>query len=359
MPASNHYLLIARAKGLSPARILLAHRLPAELAGAAAKVARIVPRAFRRDGGPEPLEVRESGVVRAAPPRRRPAAPSLLEVRDLYVEFDSKTGVVPALRGASLELGRARTLALVGASGSGKSVLAQALIGVLPRPPGRITGGSVRLSGNEILGESLKTTNGLRGREIGMVFQDTRNALTPGVSIGRQLGEMPRVHERASESRSRRRAIELLARVGFPDPEATAARYPSELSRELCLRALIAMAVACGPKLLIVDDPVAGLAPRAVARVFKLLSELQRELGFSMLVTARESAAVARIADGMLTLHAGRVLRELELGLPQPLDEGEDRLRVKGVEARGGTHQGDSRLAVPRDLDRVTALPQA
>ncbi len=267
----------------------------------------------------------------------------LLEVRDLRVEFDTHGGVVQAVRGVSFEAHRGRTLALVGESGCGKSVTVQAVMGLIPRPPGRITAGSVRLDGTELVGASEAVLGRVRGKRIGMIFQDPMTSLNPTMTVGRQITETLRRHEGLSDTQARARAVELLGQVRIPEARTRADQYPFQLSGGMRQRVMIALAIACNPELLIADEPTTALDVTIQAQVLTLLKDLQRERQLSIVLITHDLGVVARMADDVAVLYAGQVVESgpaerlfeapahpytlgLRAALPDPTEGGRRRL---------------------------------
>jgi oligopeptide transport system ATP-binding protein len=233
---------------------------------------------------------------------------SLLEVRDLRVEFDTFGGVVKAVRGVDLSVDEGRTLAIVGESGCGKSVTVQALMGLVPSPPGRVTSGSVRFRGRQLLGLPAREVDRVRGREIGMIFQDPMTSLDPTMTVGRQVAETLRHHERMGARAARRAAVELLERVRIPDARARVDEYPFQLSGGMRQRVMIAAAIACRPALLVADEPTTALDVTVQAGILALLRELQRERGMAIVLITHDLGVVAQMADDVAVMYGGLVV---------------------------------------------------
>jgi oligopeptide/dipeptide ABC transporter ATP-binding protein len=233
---------------------------------------------------------------------------SLLEVRDLRVEFDTYGGIIKAVRGVDFSLEQGKTLAIVGESGCGKSVSVQALMGLIPMPPGRITGGSVKFHEREILGLSLAESNRIRGKEIGMIFQDPMTSLNPTMSVGKQISETLRYHAGLDGDAARKAAIELLERVRIPEAANRVDNYPFQFSGGMRQRVMIAMAIACGPSLLIADEPTTALDVTVQAQILNLLTELQKERQMSIILITHDLGVVARMADDVAVMYAGQVV---------------------------------------------------
>lgn len=233
--------------------------------------------------------------------------PPLLEVNDLRVEFDTYGGSVKAVRGVSFEVAAGKTLAIVGESGCGKSVTVQSLMGLTPMPPGRITSGSARLRGVEILGHTQIDGLDIRGREIGMIFQDPMTSMNPTMTIGRQIAEPLETHRGWSRKRAYARAIELLDLVRIPDAAQRARQYPFEFSGGMLQRAMIAMAIACEPAILIADEPTTALDVTIQAQVLDIMSDLQRDIGTAIILITHDLGVVARMADDVAVMYAGQI----------------------------------------------------
>jgi ABC-type dipeptide/oligopeptide/nickel transport system ATPase component len=231
----------------------------------------------------------------------------LLEVDDLRVEFDTYGGSVKAVRGVSFSVAAGKTLAIVGESGCGKSVTVQSLMGLTPMPPGRITSGRARLRGVDILGRKEIDGREIRGREIGMIFQDPMTSLNPTMTIGRQIAETLEVHRGWSRKRALGRAVELLDMVRIPEATQRANQYPFEFSGGMLQRAMIAMAIACEPAILIADEPTTALDVTIQAQVLDLLSDLQRDSGTAIILITHDLGVVARMADDVVVMYAGQV----------------------------------------------------
>ncbi|MFB7629713.1 dipeptide ABC transporter ATP-binding protein [Streptomyces sp. NPDC056149] len=231
---------------------------------------------------------------------------AVLRIRDLRVDFDGPHGPAPAVRGVDLTLHRGEVLGLVGESGSGKSTVALAAMGLLP-DTARTTG-SVTLGGTELVGATDASLSALRGRRIGMVFQDPLSALTPVHRVGDQIAEAIRTHHHVPRAHARRRAVELLDLVGIPDPAARAAAYPHEFSGGMRQRALIAMAIANEPEVLLADEPTTALDVTVQAQVLDVLRTAQRATGAALLLVSHDLGVIAGMADRVAVLYAGRVV---------------------------------------------------
>ena len=231
---------------------------------------------------------------------------TLLSVRDLRVEFATSGGVVTAVDGASFDVDAGETVALLGESGSGKSVTAQALLGIVPKPAGRVCGGSISYDGRDLLAPGA--AKGLRGREIAMVFQDPLSSLNPVFRVGAQIGEMFRRHRGASRREARAAALDLMKRVGIPAASKRLDDYPHQFSGGMRQRVMIAMALALSPRLLIADEPTTALDVTVQAQIMQLLTRLQSEEGMSLVLITHDLGVVADVADRVVLMYAGRVV---------------------------------------------------
>ena len=231
----------------------------------------------------------------------------LLTVEDLSLEFRTRHGVVRALDRVGFSLRRGETVGVVGESGSGKSVTGLALLGILP-PSARVTSGRAVFGGLDLLAASPQQRLEYRGRELAMIFQNPRAALNPIRPVGRQLADVLRRHSTLRGGRLEARVLELLARVQIPDPERRARAYPFELSGGMCQRVMIALAVACGPALLIADEPTTGVDVTTQAGVLDLLGELARDSRMATILITHDLAVVAERCDRIVVMHAGHVV---------------------------------------------------
>ncbi|GAA2243248.1 ABC transporter ATP-binding protein [Streptomyces ruber] len=232
----------------------------------------------------------------------------LLEVRDLHVEFRTRDGVAHAVNGVDYAVGRGQTLAVLGESGSGKSVTAQAVMGILDIPPGRITRGRILFRGQDLLKLKESERRRIRGAEMAMIFQDALSALNPVLTVGDQLGEMFVVHRGASRKDARARAVELMDRVRIPAAAQRVRDYPHQFSGGMRQRIMIAMALALEPALIIADEPTTALDVTVQAQVMDLLAELQRELTMGLVLITHDLGVVADVADRIAVMYAGRIV---------------------------------------------------
>ncbi len=231
-------------------------------------------------------------------------AEPLLSVRDLQVQFNTKRGVVRAVDHVSFDLAPGERLAIVGESGSGKSVLSMALMGLVAHP-GRVVGGTVSLMGQELRGLGERQLNQIRGRDVAMVFQDPMSSLNPVLTVEQQISAPLKRHLGMSGSAARARVLELLRQVGIPAAEQRLAAYPHQLSGGMRQRVLIAMALACGPKLLLADEPTTALDVTVQAQIVALLNDLARRLDMAVIFVTHDLGLVARFADRVAVMYAG------------------------------------------------------
>jgi peptide/nickel transport system ATP-binding protein len=239
---------------------------------------------------------------------------AMLEVRDLHVQFRTDDGLVKAVDGLSFNLERGRTLGIVGESGSGKSVTSLAIMG-LHRSSGNDRGkgggteitGQIRLDGEDLVSSSAERVRQLRGSKMAMIFQDPLSALNPYYSVGAQIGEAYRVHNKVSKQVARKRVIDLLGRVGIPQPTVRVDDYPHQFSGGMRQRAMIAMALSCDPELLIADEPTTALDVTVQAQILDLIVDLQAEFGSAVIIITHDLGVVAEVADDVLVMYAGRV----------------------------------------------------
>jgi oligopeptide transport system ATP-binding protein len=235
---------------------------------------------------------------------------AILQVRDLGVEFRSEGAVVRAVDGVSFDLAPGRTLGLVGESGSGKSATNLAILRLVPDPPGRIAGGSIRFAGQDLLALPDGEMRRLRGRRIAMIFQDPMTSLNPYLRIGRQLAEVLELHEGSTRREARRRAAAMLERGGIPDADRCLDRYPHELSGGMRQRVMIAMALLCKPALLLADEPTTALDVTIQAQILDLVREMRDELGTAVILVTHDLGVVAGMADEVAVMYAGRIVEQ-------------------------------------------------
>ena len=235
---------------------------------------------------------------------------SLLEVRDLTTTFQTGRGEISAVEDVSFDLDAGEILGIVGESGSGKSVTALTIMGLLPQPPARLAAGSVRFAGEELTTAAQSRMEKIRGAGMSMVFQEPMTSLNPVFTIGEQIMETVRAHEGMSAAAQRDRAIEMLDRVGIPSAARRLNDYPHQLSGGQRQRVMIAMALACRPKLLIADEPTTALDVTIQAQVLDLLMDLRDELGMAIIVITHNMGVIAEVADRVLVMYAGRIVEQ-------------------------------------------------
>ncbi|MGP4013192.1 ABC transporter ATP-binding protein [Streptomyces sp. 4N124] len=244
----------------------------------------------------------------AVPSPRDGDGSPLLEVRDLHVEFHTREGLAKAVNGVNYSVSAGETLAVLGESGSGKSVTAQAIMGILDMPPARIPKGEILFRGQDMLTMSGEERRKIRGQKIAMIFQDALSSLNPVLSVGYQLGEMFRVHQGLSKKAAKAKAIELMDRVKIPAAAARVGDYPHQFSGGMRQRIMIAMALALEPDLIIADEPTTALDVTVQAQVMDLLAELQREYNMGLILITHDLGVVADVADKIAVMYAGRIV---------------------------------------------------
>ena len=234
----------------------------------------------------------------------------LLEIQDLHVHFNTSDGVVQAINGASLSLNAGEIVGLVGESGSGKSVTAMSVLGLVPQPPAFYPSGKILWKGTDLLTTHPRELREIRGGEISMIFQDPMTSLNPVYTIGHQISEMIRVHERVSAKVAKLRAIEMLELVGVPNPHQRVDDYPHQFSGGMRQRAMIAMALSCKPELLIADEPTTALDVTIQAQVLEILEKSARELNAAVLLITHDLGVVAGLCDRVAVMYGGRIVEE-------------------------------------------------
>jgi oligopeptide transport system ATP-binding protein len=237
----------------------------------------------------------------------------LLEVDNLSVEFRLRDRTVNAVNGISYTLGARETLAILGESGSGKSVSAQAIMGILDSPPGFITQGEVRFRGEDLLAMPEDQRRRIRGRRIAMVFQDALSALNPVFTVGDQIGEMFQVHLGMSKKDSRLRAVELMDKVRIPSAKDRVKDYPHQFSGGMRQRVMIAMGISLEPDILIADEPTTALDVTVQAQIMRLLKELQQDMSMGLILITHDLGVVADVADQIKVMYAGRIVEEADV----------------------------------------------
>src|SRR6202165_5292403 len=234
---------------------------------------------------------------------------ALLEVQNLQTHFRTPEGINRAVDGVSFHVDEGETLAIVGESGCGKSVTSMSLMRLVPEPPGRIAG-SVRFQGKELLQLSEREMRGIRGKDISMIFQEPMTSLNPVLSVGRQIGETLRLHEGLDGKAAETRAVEMLTLVGIPEPRRRVHEYPHQLSGGMRQRVMIAIALACNPRLLIADEPTTALDVTIQAQILQLMLDLKRRVGAAIVLITHDLGVVAEIAERVMVMYAGRKVEE-------------------------------------------------
>ena len=234
---------------------------------------------------------------------------SLLEIQNLSVDFPTRHGVLHAVDGVSLALDAGEVLGIVGESGSGKSVTMMALMGLVAFP-GQVTADTLRFDGHNLLDLTPRERNRLIGKDVAMIFQDPTTSLNPCFTVGFQLAESLKLHLKLDGKAAHRRSIELLEQVGIPAPETRLAAYPHQLSGGMSQRVMIAMAIACNPKLLIADEPTTALDVTIQAQILDLLRSLQKERGMALVLISHNMGVVAEMAQRVIVMYAGQVVEE-------------------------------------------------
>ena len=238
------------------------------------------------------------------------AAPPLLDVNDLTVEFSTDEGKVRAVDGVSFHIDKGETLGVVGESGCGKSVTALSMMQLIPMPPGRFVRGSIHFQGEDLLKASPERMQTLRGNRISMIFQEPMTSLNPVFTVGDQIGEVVRRHQGLDRAAARETAIEMLRLVGIPAPAERVDVYPHQLSGGMRQRVMIAMALSCKPDLIIADEPTTALDVTIQAQIIDLMKELQQELGMSILLITHDLGVVAESCDRVVVMYAGKVVEQ-------------------------------------------------
>ena len=245
-----------------------------------------------------------------APPTLEP----LLDVRGLVTEFHSSEGVFKAVDGVSFSVARGETLGIVGESGCGKSVTSLSVMGLIPRPPGKIPAGEIVFEGRDLLTLSSRQMRDVRGNDISMIFQEPMTSLNPVYTVGQQIMEGILLHEDISEAEARERAIEMLRLVRIPSPEGRVDDYPHQMSGGMRQRVMIAMALACNPKLLIADEPTTALDVTIQAQILDLMRDLRERTGTAIMLITHDLGVIAELADRVVVMYAGKVVEEARVG---------------------------------------------
>lgn len=237
----------------------------------------------------------------------------LLEVRDLKTHFFTRAGVVKAVNGVSFSLNEGETLGIVGESGSGKTVTAMSVMRLIPSPPGKIVGGSILYKGTDLVTLPEAKMREIRGDQISMIFQDPMTSLNPVLTVGYQIAEVLMLHRKKNKKEAMEQAVEMLRQVGIPEPEKRAESYPHQLSGGMRQRAMIAMALACQPGLLIADEPTTALDVTIQAQILDLMKKLQKKTGTAIIMITHDLGVVAELCQKVLVMYAGEPVEQADV----------------------------------------------
>lgn len=235
-------------------------------------------------------------------------AKNVLNIKDLYVSFDTYAGEVQAVRGVSYHVDEGEVLGVVGESGCGKSVTAQTIMKLNPMPPAKIKSGEITLDGIDIIATTEDKMQEIRGKEVSMIFQDPMTCLNPTMKVGRQITEAIKHHQKLSKEEAEKRSIEMLKLVQIPNPEERAQQYPHEFSGGMRQRAMIAMALSCNPKLLIADEPTTALDVTIQAQIIDLLGDIRKKTGTAIILITHDLGVVASLVDRVAVMYAGKIV---------------------------------------------------
>jgi oligopeptide/dipeptide ABC transporter ATP-binding protein len=289
-----------------------------------------------------------------------PTHDRLLEVIDLKTYFDTDEGTVKAVDGVSFHLDKGETLAVVGESGSGKSVMSLSMMRLIPTPPGRIAGGKIMFEGKDLVTKTEREMRKIRGNDISMIFQEPMTSLNPVYTVGDQIAEAIVLHQGKSHREAMKMAAEMLDLVGIPEPGKRVKNFPHQMSGGMRQRVMIAMALSCGPKLLIADEPTTALDVTIQAQILDLMRKLQNEIGMSILFITHDLGVVAEMADRAVVMYAGRAVEEAHVNdifanpqMPYTLGLLNSIPRVD----RAAEHQ-DRLMAIPGNVPNPLNLPQ-
>lgn len=233
---------------------------------------------------------------------------TVLEMKDLHISFHTFGGEVQAVRGVDLELDKGETLAIVGESGSGKSVTAKSMMGLIATPPGEIKQGEIHFEGHDLVKMKERQLQNIRGSEISMIFQDPMTSLNPTMTIGKQIAEGLLKHEKLNKAQTRERVIHLLNLVGIPNPEQRVKQYPHQFSGGMRQRVVIAIALACNPKVLLADEPTTALDVTIQAQILDLMKELQKQTGTSIVLITHDLGVVSNMAQKVAVMYGGKIV---------------------------------------------------
>ncbi len=247
--------------------------------------------------------------------KKKEAYNNLLEIRDLVTEFRTEEGILRAVDGVSIRVPAGGKTGLIGESGCGKSVTALSVLRLIPDPPGRIAKGSIAFQDRDLLSLPISEMRRIRGNAISMIFQEPMSSLNPVFTVGDQIGEVIRLHQGKTRKQARALSIELLQKVGIPDPEKRIKDYPGQLSGGMCQRVMIAMALSCRPDLLIADEPTTALDVTIQAQILDLIQELVSEMGMSLLIITHDLGVVAETVDYVYVMYTGKVMEEASVDI--------------------------------------------
>jgi peptide/nickel transport system ATP-binding protein/oligopeptide transport system ATP-binding protein len=236
-----------------------------------------------------------------------------LEINDLRTHFHTEDGVVPAVDGVSFKMRAGEVLGVVGESGCGKSVTAMSILRLIASPPGKIVGGEIRFDGKDLLALSEPEMRKIRGNDIAMIFQEPMTSLNPVYTIGVQIDEVLKLHQKLDEKNARAKTVAMLNLVGIPNPQRTANNYPHNLSGGMRQRAMIAMALACNPKLLIADEPTTALDVTIQAQILELMKNLKEDVDAAIMLITHDLGVIAEMAQHVVVMYAGRIVEEADV----------------------------------------------
>jgi oligopeptide/dipeptide ABC transporter ATP-binding protein len=234
----------------------------------------------------------------------------LLSVKGLRIQFKNEDGPAEVVSGVDLKVHKGETIGIVGESGCGKSVTSLAIMGLIPSPPGKVVDGEVWFNGKNLLLENSSSLRKIRGNDISMIFQEPMSSLDPAFSIGSQIDEAIRFHKKTTQSEIKKRSIELLRIVGIPNPEQRYKEYPHQLSGGMRQRVMIAIALACNPKLIIADEPTTALDVTVQAQILNLMKEIREKINTSIMLITHDMGVVAEMCDRVVVMYAGEVVEE-------------------------------------------------
>ena len=284
---------------------------------------------------------------------------TVLDVRDLRTYFQVKEGLAKAVDGVSFELKKGETLGLVGESGCGKTVSSLSILKLLDVPPAEYHSGRILFKGRDLLQAGEKEMRRVRGRSISMIFQEPMTSLNPVLSIGFQVGEVLTTHQGMSAAQARERSLELLSMVGIPSPKRRLDEYPHQLSGGMRQRIMIALALACNPRVLIADEPTTALDVTIQAQILELMLGLQADLGTSILLITHDLGVIAETAQRVAVMYAGRIVEQAEVGtiFKSPLHPYTQGL-LKSIPRIDETERPDRLAEIPGRVPDLSSLPQ-